>query len=115
MVKCCTCHLLPMETWTCSFNFGNLFLCLQNEDWGNTYPSEAVWFKGDDVLKDVVFNQHIIGAEIVLMTVLVGGHQTQGKGSNRPIKFSLPVRTGFATGGVHWTGSLEVLRCSGLG
>ena len=43
------------------------------------------------MLKDVVFNQHSVGAEMVLITVLGGGHQTKGKRSNRPIRVSLPV------------------------
>lgn len=49
-----------------------------------------LWFKGDDVFKDV-FNQHIVGAELTGETVLGGGGKTKGKGSNRPIRFSLPV------------------------
>lgn len=42
------------------------------------------------MFKDV-FNQHIVGAELVLVTVLGNGGKTKGKGSNRPIRFSLPV------------------------
>lgn len=38
-----------------------------------------MWFKGDDVFKDIIFNQHVVGAELVLVTVLGGGGKMKEK------------------------------------
>ena len=75
-------YLPPSYPWNLGhflWAFEISFPLLENEDLENTHPSEAVWFKGDDVFKDIIFNQHVVGAELVLVTVLGGGGKMKEK------------------------------------
>lgn len=72
-----------------------------------------LWFKGDDVFKDV-FNQHIVGAELTGETVLGGGVKQREKDQTDPLGSPYPFWTCSGKYSVHWQGSLEVLRRSGL-